>query len=161
MKLGNATVSDIYHVAMAMRDADYQEFVALADCDDRDTLARQLVARLANTDLVVAYHGNKPVAIGGAVCHRPNVATMMFYATDDFPKVGLGVTRFVKRQYIPALHEQGIHRLECVSHADHKWAHEWLVGLGFYIEASMAGFGKNGEMYHQFAKVKYVCTPSN
>jgi len=158
MKLNSATASDIYHVAMDMRDADYKEFVALADCGDRDALARQLVARFANADLVVAYHGGQPAAIGGAVCYRPNVATMLFYATDAFPKIGLDVTRFIRRHYIPALHAQGVHRLECVSHGNYTWAHKWLSSLGFSHEATLGGFGKNGEMYYQFSKVEYART---
>src|SRR5690606_23608090 len=99
------------------------------------------------------YLGDEPVAAGAMVGARPNVITLMFFATDDFPKIALPLTRFITKNLFQKYRDNGVHRIECVSIEGYDEAHRWIKILGLHHEAVFPGFGKNGEAFHQFAKV--------
>jgi hypothetical protein len=87
--------------------------------------------------------------------HRPNVATLLFFATDDFGgAVAADFTRFVKQRLFPGYVEKGVHRIECAALAEYDEMHRWLKVLGLVREAVMLGFGRGGETYMQFSWVK-------
>lgn len=85
-----------------------------------------------------------PVAFFGATQPWPGVFSAYMLATDDFPRVALPLTKFVKRVFIPYLRERG-HRIEARSIDGHTQAHGWLRLLGAGVEARMQRYGRNGE----------------
>lgn len=155
MILEYATKEHIYAVAAAMRESDYREFSALSTEDTRGKLAVQLARRFAGrSDVMVATDDNvRPIAVGGLIEHRPNVVSLLFFATDAFPEIGLELTKVIKRDMIPPLKVAGVHRIEATAMADHVEAHRWIRSLGLEPEAMLRGFGKGGETYQSFAWV--------
>lgn len=151
----------IEHVALNMRDRDFAEFSALYDTNDRKELAERLARTYSNRrDTLCALHENIPVCVGMFIPTRPNVVTCGFFATDHFPRIALPATRFIKL-FLDRLEDHGVHRMEAVSLAGYDEVHRWLRVLGFEQETGpLRNFGRNGETFIQFARIKGDPRPS-
>jgi hypothetical protein len=148
--------ADVSRVAQAMRQRDRDEFMALSHFERHDELVKSLVKRFGgHPDVFTVFDDPGPVAVGGMLLHRPNVATLLFFATDDFKdKVAADFTRFVKQRLFAEYRKRGVHRIECAALAEYDEMHRWLKVLGLVREAVMLGFGRAGETYLQFSWVK-------
>lgn len=155
MKIDAPSRADIFTAALAMRARDYDEFSALSDAPDRAALAEMLADRYAGRDdTFCAYAGDDPVAVGAMVQGRPNVVTLMFFATDRLPEIGMALTKFITQRLFPAYRAQGVHRIECVSLEGYEEVHRWIEVLGLRREAGpFPGYGRGGEAFVQFAWV--------
>jgi len=137
-----------------MRERDYKEFSAVSFTSDRRELADLMAERYGErTDVVVGCLDDyTPACVGAAIMSRPNVITLLFFATDHFPEIALPVTRFIRKQFLPRLVHAGVHRIEAVSLAGYVETHAWLKTLGLDQETEeMRGYGKHGEAFIQFA----------
>ncbi len=161
MKIEPATAGHVQQVAAFMRAGDYDEFSAVSHAQDRQQLAEILARRYGDRhDVLVGLWNGRPVCIGGFIMARPNVITLLFFATDEFRQIGLGITRFIRQNLFPKLERQGVHRFEAVSLATHSEAHKWLLLLGLTAETGpMLGYGRAGQAFIQFAKVRDVRSP--
>lgn len=149
-----ALPDDVFRVAQAMRQRDREEFMALGHFERHEDLVKSLVKRFGgHPDVFTVFGDPGPVAVGGMLLHRPNVATLLFFATDDFVAVGAEFTRFVVQRLFPGYRAKGVHRIECQSLDGYDEVHRWLNALGLEREAVMPKFGKGGETYIQFAWV--------
>jgi hypothetical protein len=92
----------------------------------------------------------RPVAAIGARQRWPGVWSVWAWGTDEWPKVVVSLTRHAKRTLIPLLVERGAHRAQCASLAEHAEAHRWLEYLGAKREATLTGYGRNGEDFALF-----------
>jgi hypothetical protein len=153
MKVDTATMNDASYVAAFMRERDVMEFLAVSTFTTPEALKQSLVQRAISVQSLCAMHNDLPVGIGGLVETRPGVASLLFFATDEFPKIAIDLTRFVTRRLIPAYKDAGFHRIECVSHEAHVDAHRWIKQLGLSEEAVLQGFGRGGETYILFSWV--------
>lgn len=142
-------VLDALYVAQRMRAADAREIWATRWNEDPHELARDAVA--CAPVAWTACKGHVPVACIGAGPLHPGVWRVWMYATDDFPSVGMKVTKFARRVMIPALLHAGAHRAECLSIDGHDQAHRWLEALGAAREATLGGYGRDGEDFHLYA----------
>lgn len=160
MTIEPAAKIDVFNVAKDMRADDYAEFSAVSHASNRTELARGLAERYGDRhDVLVGTWKDNPVCIGGFVMARPNVVSLLFFATDEFRHIGLGITRFIRQNLFPKLEAQGVHRFEAVSMATHVSAHKWLRTLGLAVETEpMRGYGRDGQDFIQFAKVRDVCS---
>lgn len=158
MRIDRATREDIHRAALRMRELDFAEFIAVAQIDTREELAEILAERYSvRDDVLCASLDGTPLCIGGTVEARPNVLTMMFFATDEFPSIALPLARFLRSEYFPRLFAAGVHRLEAISSADNEAAHAWMRVLGMKPETGLLqGYGKRGEAFIQFSKVQHV-----
>jgi len=137
-----------------MRDCDLEEFAATSDVNDRRLLAHNLSLRYGGRDDVLAGRADgEPVCIGGTLEVWPGVVSLLFFGTDDWPLIGRGMTRWIKRELFPRYLNSGVHRIQAISHGQHHDAHKWLRTLGLKEEARFERFGKGGEMFIQFAMV--------
>lgn len=161
MKIDVATADDIFDVALRMRPTDFAEFDALYPTSGRQQLAHAIAMRYGSRqDIIVASHGEHRTAIGAPIETRPNVLTLLFFATPDFNSIALPLTRFITRRLFPPLVNAGAHRIEAVSMDGHDEAHRWIELLGLKRETvPMLGYGKNGESFIQFAWVADVSAP--
>lgn len=154
MRIERATPAEIEQVALNMRQRDFDEFSALSPENGREALARDLAQRFADRGDVLCAALDEPIAIGMTIQNRPRVITLGFFATDRFPEIALGVTRFV-RDLLDRFETCGIHRIEAVSLAGHDEAHRWLGLLGMEQETKpMRNYGRTGEAFIQFARLK-------
>lgn len=145
---------DLRYVAENMRDRDVAEFMAVSHAETRAGLVDDLVARYAqHPGLICGFADNEPTAIGAMVAARPNVITLMFFATEKFSKIAIPLTRFIRQRLFPRYINDGVHRIECVSIDGYEETHRWIEALGLQHEARHEGYGRNGETFHTFAKV--------
>lgn len=150
----HALDEDVRHVAANMRAKDVDEFLALTHASDRAALAGSLLDRYGgHPSAIVVRDEHGPVCIGGGIEHRPNVITLLLFATDRFPAIVLPLTRFVTRELFYRWRVAGVHRIEAVSMEGHDEAHRWIEILGLEREAELRGYGRNGETFIQFAWV--------
>lgn len=132
-----------------MREWDRREVFATRWDDDPNILAMDTM-RWGNLTRV-AWNGERPVAVIGAIEIWPTVWSVWMYGTDEFPSVGLGVTRFVRDTLIPEIIGAGFRRAECKSLEGHTDAHRWLEALGARREGEpLLNYGKRGETFHTY-----------
>lgn len=157
MTINRATAGDVRAVALAMRERDFDEFTATSDVYDRRLLAHNLSLKYGGRDdVLVGCADGEPVCIGGTIETWPGVISLLFFATDDFPKIGRGITRWIRRELFPRYYKSGVHRIQAISHGKHRDAHAWLKALGLEQEAVFKGFGRDGQDFVQFAQVRDV-----
>lgn len=155
MRISDPTREAVHFVALKMRERDFAEFSAVSYASTREELADVMAERYGQFEgCVIGHAGDNPVCVGATVMARPNVVSLLFFATDQFPEIALPATRFIKRELFARLKKAGVHRIEAVSMAGHNDAHAWLQTLGLEQETGeMRGYGKNGETFLQFAWV--------
>ena len=156
MRLAKINHSDLLYVADNMREWDKREVFATRWDDDASELCDAIISGgefgwIAGQDLPVAAFGAIPTWQG-------NWQVWMF-ATDRWPEVALGVTRFIKKVMIPALEESGCHRAECRSMEGHDVAHRWLESLGAYKESELPHYGRNGETFYLYRWTRPITQP--
>lgn len=137
------------YVVQRMRAGDRAEINAMRFGDDDESLAEDIALRWGAWSFC-AWHEGLPVAIFGARELWPGVWSAWMIATDDFPKVALGLTKFVRRVIMPHLIKMGAHRVEAISMDGHTEAHRWLRAIGSVQEARLRRYGRNGEDYLVF-----------
>jgi hypothetical protein len=84
---------------------------------------------------------------------RPNVASLLFFATPTFLGYKIAMTKFIKKDMFRVLRDEGVHRIEAASLAGYPEVHAWLETLGMEKESEMPGYGKNGETFVTYAWV--------
>lgn len=158
MKIEPATAADVRHVALHMRERDFDEFRGISRFDSRVELSECLAGIYGGrSDILCGSLDGVPICIGGSIEAWPNVVSLLLLATDDFPKIGRQITKFVRNELFPRYFGSGVHRIQAVSLDGYSQIHEWLNLIGLRREGPpMRGFGKNGEDYVMFAKVKHV-----
>lgn len=156
MKTEAATVAAVREVAENMRPRDREEFMAVSPFETHSQLVDAVVERYAlhQDAYVFRTDDGAPVGMAGMIRHRPNVITLLFFATEQFPEIGSDLTRFVRKVLFPKYRERGVHRIECASIEGYAETHRWLEVLGLQQEAIMPGYGRDGQTYIQFAWVR-------
>lgn len=145
----------IRYVAANMRAIDYREISATSWADNRRDLALDVAERYSRyTDTMYVAGIDKPTAVIGWIPVWPGMWSVSMFATDNYHLISKDLTKFACRDIIPALGRGGAHRIECRSHADHTQAHAWLEFLGMSKEATLPGYGKNGEDFFVFSYVR-------
>jgi hypothetical protein len=154
MKLDAPTRDAVAYVAARMRKRDADEFFAVSRAASQAELVSALVDRYGDApDTFCAFLDETPIAVGAMVEHRPNVVTLMFFATDRLPEIGVALTRWIVQRLFPQYRARGVHRIECASMGGYEEVHRWIETLGLSREAVMPKYGKAGETFVQFAWV--------
>lgn len=163
MRLVDANRELLRHVAVNMRDRDYEEFSAASWARSREELADALASVYGGREdvWVACSDDGVPVAVGGVIQLRPNVITLLFYSTPRMSDVFMYVTRLFKTKLLPAMEQAGAHRVECITLETNESAHRWLRLLGLKKEAEHKFFGREGQTYLTYSKVKDANTISS
>lgn len=141
---------DIRYIVDHMRQKDREEIFATQTSEDSYDFTQRVV-HVGNCSWIAKKDG-VPVALFGAYPCHPGVWSVFMFATDDFPKVRMLVTRYIKRFMIPAIVKtSGLHLGFCYSLSTHTEAHKWLQYLGAKKEVEMKEWGKNRENFFMFA----------
>lgn len=147
MRMSKVNYNDALYVAANMREWDKKEIYATRWNDDPSEVASDCVGC---GDFVWTAALNEPIAIIGASPLRPGVWQVFMFATDNFSKIALSLTKFAKRVIIPALRSSGAHRIECKSMEGHIDAQNWLEFFGANKESTLTNYGRNQEDFHQY-----------
>lgn len=92
----------------------------------------------------------RPIAAFGCAPMWHGVWSMWLFATDEFNRIGISVTRLVTRTIVPMMIDAGAHRLEARSMEGHTDAQRWLEVIGAKREATLRAFGRDGEDFHVY-----------
>jgi hypothetical protein len=137
-------------VCANMRPADREEIMALRWSDSVMDLAEDTM-NVPGPKWVAHLEGEGPTAVYGAAPMWPGVFSLWLYGTPHFHQVGLRLSRHIQRVMIPSLAIAGAHRAEARSLSTHTEAHGWMERLGGKPEATLKGYGKNGEDFVVYA----------
>jgi hypothetical protein len=142
-------VSAMLSIASRMRDLDREEIMATRD-DESVVLLAEQAAGTGALRWAFAVDGRPVCAMGAVPLWRGSYSVWMF-ATDDFDRVSLAVTKHAVRVMMPAMLARGLSRASCATLDRHVTAHAWLASLGGQYETDMPGYGKNGETFFLYA----------
>jgi hypothetical protein len=156
MMIDAPTPGAVRYVASGMRRSDIDEFMALSPVNTEQELKASLIENYGEHPDGFAFFAddNEPIGVGAMVQARPNVVTLLFFATEKFTEIAGPLARFTKQRLFPRYRDAGVHRIECVSIAGYAPMHRWIQMVGLQEEAVMKGYGKGGETFHQFAWVR-------
>lgn len=136
------------HVAENMREWDRREIFATRADDDPAALCDD-VRRCGNISWVAGLE--RPIAAFGCAPMWPGVWSMWLFATDEFGRIGISVTKLVTRTIVPMMIEAGAHRLEARSMEGHADAQRWLEVIGAKREGTLVRYGRGREDFHVYA----------
>lgn len=149
MEIRDLNRTDLLSVAERMRMADHDEIFATRFDDDPDALVDDLLAGNP-LGVIIADDQGRPVAALGATEMWPGLWSLWMFATNEWPRVARGATRFARAQFWPLLRLAGLRRGECKSAAAHHAAHRWIRHLGGRAEAVHPAFGRDGQDFITF-----------
>jgi hypothetical protein len=144
MTLDRLNLADLTTIAENMRPWDRAEIFATRWNDSVDELARDAMSSY-DFGWIASHEGTPVCAIGGIPIH-PGVWSVWMFATPDFEKIRVSLTRFALRQIKPVLMDVS-RRVECRSMEGHQDAQKWLEFLGMSREAVLPQYGRNGETF--------------
>lgn len=150
MRLSALKRRAVEQVARNMREWDHREICATRPDGNEITSLIDDVFKCGPVSWV-AYNDLCPVAVFGCAPAWRGVWSMWFFATNDFHKIGLGVTKLVIQHIVPMLWEGGAHRLQCYSMEGHVDAHRWLNVIGAKRDGTLPGYGRDGENFHVYS----------
>lgn len=139
----------VYPVALNMRDEDKREIYANRFSDDPMSVARDAIRLGSPVGWVSGLE--RPIAAFGCHLMWPGVWSMWLFGTNEFRRIGIGMTKLVRRDILPMLWEAGAHRLEARSISGHVDAQRWLELIGARREATLKSYGRGGEDFHVYA----------
>ncbi len=138
------------HLGEHMRDSDRIEISATWPTDD--AVAWAVGSARVSTQAWTVLGDEVPIAIGGFLTPWPGVAFSWMVATGDIDEVA-SIVHHTAIGAHRTMESFGVHRFTCMSLADHRVAHAWLLRLGYRIEAAFERYGKRGETFIAFGRV--------
>ena len=146
-----ASYADAVYVARRMRQLDAEEIYPHLWNPTPENLA---AASCQSKIKFVALLDGEPVVAFGGTERFPKVWLVWMFATDQWTKVALSVTRFVRRQMMVEINRYEPVRLDCWSMDGHYTAHQWLEAFGFIREATVEDYSSAGKTYHCYSITK-------
>ena len=134
-------------IAENMREWDKREIYATRYDECPEGVAD---AVMHTGDLAWTAGLDKPIVAFGCAEMWPNVYSMWLFATDDFGRIGISMTKLIVRTIVPLLFEAGAHRLEARSMEGHDDAQRWLEVIGAKREATLKGYGRERQDFHVY-----------
>lgn len=131
------------YVCRHLRPASAAEAFATRWNDDPAALARDLWTGRGPGAYSVSIE--RPVYAGGYINTHPGVWRLWGFATPEWPRIAVGLTKWVKRFMLPAIFKTGAHRVESFVLDGQPDVEGWLRLLGGRKEAVLSGFGRKGE----------------
>ncbi len=159
MTLLNLQLEPLRHIIRNLRKRDADEVFAMSDAD-ADGIADQLFQRRDSGVAWIAWVHNEPVAAFGAYRTHGAHYGLWMIATESWPKVRLGVTRFGVKLLIPFLFDNGMKVGNCLSLSDYPQMHKWIRMIGGVEDCDLKMFGKNGENFKRFIWINPLNTPN-
>lgn len=149
MLVKELTRDAVLSIALQMRVPDRAEIFATRFDTDAAALVDDLLAGDPVGAVITADDGVAVAVIAGTEMW-PGLWSLWMLATDRWPEVARGATRFAKNELWPTLKILGLRRGECRSAAAHTMAHRWIRYLGGRLESVHPAYGKDGETFIGF-----------
>lgn len=140
------------YVCRNLRPASRREAFATRWDNDPDALAADLWTATQPGGYTVELE--RPVYAGGYINTHPGVWRLWGFATPEWPRIAVPLTKWVKRFMIPAIFKAGAHRVESCVLDNQPEVEGWLRLLGGVKEATLSDFGKDRENVHIYKWVR-------
>jgi len=154
MTLAPINDGDLLYIVRNMRAADRDEIFATQWSSSPNYLVDACMAAAAapTSYTIMAYWDGRPAAVLGGIEPWPGCWDVWAFGTDEFDRVAFGLTKHIRRVFIPTLLARGLRRAHCRSMVGHTKVHAWLHDLGARQcdDRVMRGWGKNGEDFIMF-----------
>lgn len=158
MKITAPEHASVFHIAQNLREIDRVEIFAIRNHDNPFMLTNEVMTRPEMS--WVLWHDDVPAVLLGGVEMWRGVWSIHCFGTNDWHKLAIPLTRFVKKVMLPLLFNKfDAHRLEADSIANHSQAHRWMEMCGARREGVKAKRGRGGEDYFTYVIVKDVDWP--
>lgn len=155
LKVVEADPDLIAAVALAMRDEDARDGMALSWAQDRAELAAALIRlRTALPGWTWVLGDDDPIAAIGVTELWPGVGQAWLCATDAWPRIAPAAARWVRRVMIPKMMGTRLHRLDTVARSDRAVAHRWLRWIGFRPAGALPSYGRAREDFVRFEMLR-------
>jgi RimJ/RimL family protein N-acetyltransferase len=150
-----ASPSDVKSLALEMRERDEEEFLSSGFCETKQELSDELYAQTPYyAEMLTAEIDGKPLAVFGIALLRPGVASVLFFANDDFRSNIRPLARVMRSELIAAMKRHKLHRVEAACLKSHTDAQNWMKILGMVKEADLKAFGRRGEDFELWRRTK-------
>lgn len=142
--LAQPRLVDFLHVCHQVSEDQRREYVALQGKPfDADCVALELANRGAPYWAIVSQTG-ETIAIGGFTWIRKGVwQDWLLYAEGCWSEHWRGLSKICRRVIDTMM--QDSHRIQCITLASRDSARSWYRILGYEYEATLKGFGCDGE----------------
>lgn len=152
MRIDPPDFESVRHIFRNARERDRREISLVCGFWDEDAFAREMVDQwLLRGAWGGVFSDRDPVAVLTMLRETPRSLQVGMLATDEFPRIAVPVTRYVRRIVDPLVRKAGFTRMECRCWSEHHDARRWLQICGAKQEAEIPGYGANGETFIQFA----------
>lgn len=131
----------VLHICRHMRRVDAEEIFAMRHDSDAFALYRDMAALGARHlwfEVVRPATQIAPIALFGVVGTSPGCGQAHLIGTDDLSASDAAqIAARVRNVVIPAMLQLGLHRVEALSLASHRWAHRFLRAAGATAERDL------------------------
>lgn len=148
------TLEHLLYIVANCREQDARAITAVRWDDDLEAWARERMQ--VGGPAYALMDGGVPVAAGGIALPRPGVFWAWLVATPGWKTRWRTVVKAAKKGLQSLFEMEGIHRIEAQCLADFPEAAALLTWLGFRREGIHPGWGKRGETFMTWSKLKEV-----
>lgn len=142
---------DAVFVAQRLRALDRAEADATCGALSDEERGQRLAAGVGTVFTV--WSDDEPVAMGGWLPLWPGVASAWMLATDRLLEAGVALDRAAIIGH-ERMFADGYHRLQVFSLASRTDSRAWLINLGYIPEGTHPCFGRHGETFLSYAKLR-------
>ena len=136
--------ADVLTVCQNLREQDKTEIFAVRFDSEPEDLAETTMNMIGSAWMV--YDDDRsPVAVMGIHPVSPGVWGAFAFANNQFHRVAIGLTRFIRKGILPSLLATGAKQVQAMVWTEYHQARKWLAGFGAREVAVIPNFGKNGE----------------
>lgn len=148
---------DITYVAANLREADRREILASADLECASQAGWLSWLASGPHWCWTAQIDGQPVGAFGIGMNNPllpHMRSAWAFGTDRFKRVVPAITRFARTEWPLMLESVGVWRVEIRSLGTHDIAQRWLGAIGARHEATLHGYGTQGEDFELWALLR-------
>lgn len=147
MILSNIEREPLAFIVANLREWDRREIFATRWDDDEAAFVDDFLSRPAMGHI---FGLERPIGVIGARPLWPGAWAAFMFATDEFAKVGKGLTKRAIRRIIPGVVRAGCHYATAASLEGHLEAHAWIRALGGRPRTILNHYGRNRENFVLF-----------
>lgn len=142
--LGEEHKEDVLAVCQHLREQDRREIFATRFDSEPEDLA-ETTMNLIGSAWMVYDNDRNPVGVLGFHPVSPGIWGAFAFANDNFNKIAISLTRFIRKGILPSLLATGAKQVQAMVWTEYHQARKWLAGFGAREVAVIPNFGKNGE----------------
>lgn len=135
---------EVLAICQNLRSEDKTEIFAVRFDSEPEDLA-ETTMNLIGSAWMIYDDDRNPVGVMGLSPIAPGIWGAFAFANENFHRVAIGLTRFIRKGILPSLLATGAKQVQAMVWTEYHQARKWLAGFGAREVAVIPNFGKNGE----------------